>query len=59
MATVTEPSVTAGPTAGTVRSAREGVPVALWDKQVGLLMRDYPYDSITAARVWGRAMPTR
>ncbi|TQL21019.1 hypothetical protein [Streptomyces sp. SLBN-134] len=44
----------AGPTTGTVRSAREVVPAALWNKQVGLLMRDYPYDSVMAARVLGQ-----
>jgi hypothetical protein len=27
------------------------VAAALWDKQVALLMRDYPYDSVMAARV--------
>ncbi|MFD5632296.1 hypothetical protein [Streptomyces sp. NPDC127072] len=42
------------PTAGTVRSARKAVPAALWDKQVRLLMRDYPYDSVMAARVLGQ-----
>ncbi|MGC9499236.1 hypothetical protein [Streptomyces sp. WG7] len=42
------------PTTGTARSAREVVPSALWDKQVGLLMRDHPYDSVMAARVPGQ-----
>ncbi|MFJ4832130.1 hypothetical protein ACIP79_19845 [Streptomyces sp. NPDC088747] len=42
------------PTAGTVRSARNAVPAALWDKQVRLLMRDHPYDSVMAARVLGQ-----
>ncbi|WP_189307515.1 glycine-rich domain-containing protein [Streptomyces cinerochromogenes] len=37
-----------------VRSARDLVPAGLWDKQVGLLMRDYPYDSVMAARVLGQ-----
>ncbi|NSL43676.1 hypothetical protein [Streptomyces sp. 8P21H-1] len=41
----------ADPATGTVRRARQAVPAALWDKQVQLLMRDYPYDSVTAARV--------
>ncbi|MGW5611409.1 hypothetical protein ACWEWI_36170 [Streptomyces sp. NPDC003753] len=40
---------------GPVRSAREAVPADLWEKQVRLLMRDYPYDSIMAARVLGQA----
>ncbi|MFP8902729.1 glycine-rich domain-containing protein [Streptomyces atacamensis] len=39
---------------GPARSAREVVPTCLWDKQVGLLQRDYPYDSIMAARVLGQ-----
>ena len=33
------------------RSAREVVPTELWDKQVGLLVRDHPYDSTMAGRV--------
>ncbi|MFC0053429.1 hypothetical protein [Streptomyces actinomycinicus] len=33
---------------------REVVPADLWDKQVRLLMRDYPYDSLMAARVLGQ-----
>ncbi|MET7701094.1 hypothetical protein [Streptomyces sp. NPDC005485] len=41
----------ADPTTGPVRAAREVVPAGLWDKQVGLLVRDYPYDSVMAARV--------
>jgi hypothetical protein len=44
----------AGVVAGPVRSVRDVVPVELWDKQVGLLMRDYPYDSVMAARVLGQ-----
>ncbi|MGK7235773.1 glycine-rich domain-containing protein [Streptomyces hygroscopicus] len=54
MATAVAPLPAAGPATGPVRSAREVVPAALWDKQVGLLMRDYPYDSVTAARVLGQ-----
>ncbi|WP_405811454.1 hypothetical protein OG729_01260 [Streptomyces sp. NBC_00210] len=42
------------PTTGLVRSAREAVPAHLWDKQIGLLMRDYLYDSVMAARVLGQ-----
>ncbi|WP_435809254.1 glycine-rich domain-containing protein [Streptomyces longwoodensis] len=34
-----------------VRRARDVVPAVLWDKQVGLLMRDFPYDLVMAARV--------
>ncbi|MER8012581.1 hypothetical protein [Streptomyces sp. NPDC094149] len=37
-----------------VRSVRDVVSEHLWDKQVGLLMRDYPYDSVMAARVLGQ-----
>ncbi|MEU4493752.1 hypothetical protein AB0F96_09970 [Streptomyces sp. NPDC023998] len=36
------------PTTGLVRSAREAVPAHLWDKQIGLLMRHYLYDSARA-----------
>lgn len=36
------------------RSVREVVPTDLWDKQVGLLVRDYPYDSAMAGRVLGQ-----
>ncbi|MEV7416604.1 hypothetical protein [Streptomyces sp. NPDC089919] len=36
------------------RSVRDVVPADLWDKQAGLLMRDYPYDSVMAARVLGQ-----
>ncbi|MER5201402.1 hypothetical protein ACWD3J_38750 [Streptomyces sp. NPDC002755] len=50
MATATAPSPAAHPTIGIVRSAREAVPTALWDKQVLLLMRD----SVMAARVLGQ-----
>ncbi|MCG3039454.1 glycine-rich domain-containing protein [Streptomyces fenghuangensis] len=39
---------------GPARSARKAVPAGLWDKQVGLLQRDYPYDSVMAARVLGQ-----
>ncbi|RKN06440.1 hypothetical protein [Streptomyces radicis] len=45
------PFLTSNPTTGPRRSARDIVPSDLWDKQVGLLQRDYPYDSIMAARV--------
>jgi hypothetical protein len=42
------------PVTGPVRSVRDVVPAGLWDKQVGLLSRDYPYDSVMAARVLGQ-----
>lgn len=42
------------PATVTARSPRDVVPADLWDKQVGLLMRDYPYDSVMAARVLGQ-----
>lgn len=53
MTTATAPQVTE-PTTGPFRSVRDVVPIALWDKQVALLMRDYPYDSVMAARVLGQ-----
>lgn len=37
-----------------IRSVRDVVPGDLWDKQIGLLRRDYPYDSVMAARVLGQ-----
>ncbi|MEU9382508.1 hypothetical protein AB0D38_16645 [Streptomyces sp. NPDC048279] len=40
---------------GPSRSVQEVVPADLWNKQVGLLMRDYPYDSVMATRVLGQA----
>ncbi|MEU6946643.1 hypothetical protein ABZ957_15645 [Streptomyces sp. NPDC046316] len=52
--TTLSPSPAANPTSRLLRSAREVVPVDLWDKQVALLMRDYPYDSVMAARVLGQ-----
>ncbi|TQO30004.1 hypothetical protein FHX79_111821 [Streptomyces cavourensis] len=45
---------TTDPVSGPARPAREVVPPGLWDKQVGLLMRDHPYDSLMAARVLGQ-----
>ncbi|GAA4806258.1 hypothetical protein [Streptomyces ziwulingensis] len=42
------------PTTSPIRSVREAVPADLWDKQVGLLIRDCPYDSVMAARVLGQ-----
>ncbi|MEU5214338.1 hypothetical protein [Streptomyces sp. NPDC020742] len=54
MATAAAPLQAPDPTTGPVRSVRDVVPADLWEKQVGLLMRDYPYDSIMAARVLGQ-----
>ncbi|MER5546466.1 hypothetical protein ACWDBP_44090 [Streptomyces sp. NPDC001233] len=54
MATAIAPLSVIDPTTGPIRSVREIVPTELWDKQIGLLMRDYPYDSIMAARVLGQ-----
>ncbi len=51
MATAVATPLATDPMSGPVRSAREVVSSGLWDKQVGLLVRDYPYDSIMAARV--------
>jgi hypothetical protein len=39
---------------GPARSVREVVPVDLWEKQVGLLVRDHPYDSTMAGRILGQ-----
>jgi hypothetical protein len=54
MTTAVAPSPATDPASGPIRPAREVVPADLWDKQVGLLVRDYPYDSIMAARVLGQ-----
>jgi hypothetical protein len=54
MATAAAPSRITVPTTGPARSVREVVPSDLWEKQVGLLVRDYPYDSVMAARVLGQ-----
>jgi hypothetical protein len=56
MATATAPNTPQVPdlAAGPPRSVREVVPTELWDKQVALLKRDYPYDSVMAARVLGQ-----
>lgn len=55
MATAAEtPAVVTDPVTGPARSPRDIVPADLWEKQVGLLMRDYPYDSIMATRVLGQ-----
>ncbi|MGW6739374.1 hypothetical protein ACWGDX_01305 [Streptomyces sp. NPDC055025] len=53
-ATVTS-CVATTPAAGRFRSLQEVVAADLWNKQVGLLMRDYPYDSVMATRVLGQA----
>ena len=36
------------------RSVREVVPPDLWERQVGLLVRDYSYDSTMAGRILGQ-----
>ncbi|MFJ7127538.1 hypothetical protein [Streptomyces sp. NPDC098101] len=54
MATAAENAVVTDPVTGPSRSPRDLVPAVLWDKQVGLLMRDHPYDSVMAARVLGQ-----
>jgi hypothetical protein len=52
---VTHVRTSSGPAAGLFRSVHDIVPAELWEKQVGLLQRDYPYDSVMAARVLGQA----
>ncbi|MEU7260971.1 hypothetical protein AB0B21_34980 [Streptomyces rimosus] len=55
MATAQLQSVSAtAPVTGSPRDVRTAVLAALFAKQVGLLMRDYPYDSVMAARVLGQ-----
>ncbi|MGH1554539.1 hypothetical protein ACRAWF_29250 [Streptomyces sp. L7] len=54
MSTAVAFPLAADPTIGPSHSAREVLPDDLWDKQVALLVRDYPYDSIMAARVLGQ-----
>ncbi|MGA5820544.1 glycine-rich domain-containing protein [Kitasatospora sp. NPDC094028] len=51
MATAVAPT---DPIVGPLRNVRNHVPTDLWDKQIGLLMRDYPYDHVMAARVLGQ-----
>ncbi|MGW1878744.1 hypothetical protein [Streptomyces sp. NPDC001975] len=43
--------IAAAPATAPLRSVQDVVSADLWSKQVGLLMRDYPYDSVMAARV--------
>ncbi|WNI23766.1 hypothetical protein [Streptomyces sp. ITFR-16] len=43
------------PIAGPFRDPRGTVSAELWNKQVGLLMRDYPFDTVMAHRVLGQA----
>ncbi|WAX78883.1 glycine-rich domain-containing protein [Streptomyces sp. KMM 9044] len=54
MATAADTPVATDPVTGPARSPRDIVPAGLWEKQVGLLMRDYPYDSVMATRVLGQ-----
>ncbi|WP_308020275.1 hypothetical protein [Streptomyces sp. LS1784] len=51
MATAVAPT---DPIVGPLRNVRDHVPTDLWAKQVSLLMHDYPYDSVMAARVLGQ-----
>lgn len=44
------PPVTSGP----LIRVQDVVPADLWDKQVKLLVRDYPYDTVMAGRVLGQ-----
>ncbi|MEW2545908.1 hypothetical protein AB0910_09060 [Streptomyces sp. NPDC047002] len=53
--TTTAELAPADPASGRGRSPREIVTAELWEKQVGLLQRDYPYDSVMAGRVLGQA----
>ncbi len=52
MATAVAPQATSQTTP--FRFVRDVVSTELWDKQVALLQRDYPYDSVMAARVLGQ-----
>ncbi|RSS37656.1 hypothetical protein [Streptomyces sp. WAC08241] len=54
MATEAGSTVVTDSATGPPRSPRDIVPTVLWDKQIGLLMRDHPYDSVMAARVLGQ-----
>ncbi|MFJ4943910.1 hypothetical protein ACIP4V_14965 [Streptomyces albidoflavus] len=54
MATAADTPVATDPVTGPARSPRDVVSAELWEKQVGLLMRDYPYDSVMATRVLGQ-----
>ncbi|MBT2490675.1 hypothetical protein J7E96_19575 [Streptomyces sp. ISL-96] len=54
MATAAATPLVTDPVTGPARSPRDIVPADLWEKQVGLLMRDYPYDSVMATRVLGQ-----
>ncbi|WP_432086905.1 hypothetical protein [Streptomyces sp. bgisy095] len=54
MTTEAENNVVTAPVTGPSRSPSDIVSAALWSKQIGLLMRDYPYDSVMAARVLGQ-----
>ncbi|MEU9979316.1 hypothetical protein [Streptomyces sp. NPDC051014] len=47
-------SLAAVPATASFRPVRDVVSANLWGKQVALLMRDYPYDSVMAARVLGQ-----
>ncbi|WP_308020126.1 hypothetical protein [Streptomyces sp. LS1784] len=55
MATAVAPT---DPITGQLRNVRGHVPADLWDQQIGLLMRDYPYDSVRPPASSDRATPT-
>lgn len=53
--TVLDPHTVTGPLAPT-RDPRNFVTPEHWDKLTGLLMRDYPFDSVMAQRVLGQSI---
>lgn len=55
MASAPASVATLDPVTGPFRSVRDAVSDSLWEKQVQLLIRDYPYDSVMAARVLGQS----
>lgn len=55
MTTVLDSPTLTGPPVPT-RNPRDYVPPAQWEKLIGLLMRDYPFDSVMAERVLGQGI---
>ncbi|WP_329266676.1 glycine-rich domain-containing protein [Streptomyces sp. NBC_01451] len=58
MATALEtpaPAPAAGPESSPFTDPHSHITPELWNKQVALLMRDYPYDDVMATRVLGQA----
>lgn len=49
------PAPTVGPESSPFKDPRSCITPELWNKQVALLMRDYPYDEVMATRVLGQA----